>query len=298
MHKKIMLFATIGCISLTTTFIACTKEETTASKISNRNTGYALSPTILKYDSYVKSYKGNIPLGRFQTLIAYAKADGAGAMAVLNIATKIPALLAAGPGYPAAMAFIGGVCGSLYHYIETHYNYRSTTEVEDLDPVTTTNTNVLMNFTSSQVGQFHNDYMDTAINSIETGSLTPSSKASIYNFLISKTNSKFNVNPSTFFSEEDLNRIKNYRLGEKNAEEIYNIYIANEVPVQVASYMRDFFSRIENPQLYSVEQVTTYADLFLEDLNSQSVFTEGEKLMIANSISICKGSIQYWEKKI
>jgi len=292
--------------------ISCSKNDNLKQDESthpNIEIAYSLSNSIISFDNQnLKNSKDEAhTLGVLQDIIYYARADGAGAYTVFKLAKKVPAILAAGPGYPAAFAALGGIVASVWAYIERHYDFKpGNNNINDLTIVNnenTINTNGRL-YTESikivdhnQVGIIHNRYLDSTINLIENGDLDISSN-DVYNKLVYYINNEFRISDiGNYLSIQEMQQIRNMDLGSKNCDELYSIYINSDLPIHVSQYLRDFFYRID---VYGhIENAAIeYSNLFIDDVQTQDNFSQFEKEVILYSLSTFKNSYIYRENKL
>ena len=160
--KKIVLTLSLVIISSSIFITSCSKDQSyyPDNNIAQESKNFVLSKSIIEYDNYllqnpITNDKELQPLGRWETIIDYAIADGGSAWTVFKFASKL-----AGPGYGAAFAFLAGVGGSVYQYVRDNYDFKPANYQKDntLIPLSG-NTK----YSYKYVGELHNQYLDSLI---------------------------------------------------------------------------------------------------------------------------------------
>lgn len=306
--KKAVLIIVMGSLFISTTFTSCKRDNLNITE--NGQQTYILSKSIIEYDTKSKfTNKNPVALGKWETMIDYAIADGASAWTVFKVASKIVGL-----GYGAAVGMLGGVCGSIYKYVREH---------KDFKPNSTNNDNIInfddfgqlsisanklcklktisttTNFGYNLVGELHNKYLDSLVVRFDDRRLDIDPNYT-YNYLCNAASVELSIPTDSIkskFSLAEYSEVIDLDISEKTNQEIYDYMIRNSVPKYLCSYMNEFFERIRKPENANYDVALNYVNLFIEDVQNQN-FTTQEKNGILYSLSTFKNSLQYWNQKL
>jgi hypothetical protein len=307
--KKAVIIIVMGSLFISTTFTSCKRDNPSITE--NGEKTYILSKSIIEYDTNISknTNKNPIPLGKWETMIDYAIADGASAWTVFKVASKIVGL-----GYGAAVGMLGGVCGSIYKYVREHkdfkpsptsngniINFNASRQLSSATnkPFKLQTISVTANFGYNLVGELHNKYLDSLVVKFDDRRLDIDPDKT-YNYLCNAASVELNIPTDSIksaFSLAEYNEVIDLDVSEKTNREIYDYMIRNNVPKYLCSYMNEFFERIRKPENASYDIALNYVNLFIEDVQNQS-FTTQEKNGILYSLSIFKNSLQYWNQKL
>lgn len=307
--KKAVLIVTMGSLFLSGAFTSCKREHSIL--IENGQKTFVLSKSIIEYDTKISNgtNKNPVPLGKWETMIDYAIADGASAWTVFKVASRIVGL-----GYGAAVGMLGGVCGSIYKYVREHKDFKpsfnannnginfansvqlniTTNRPYKLKTVSTTT-----NFGYNLVGELHNKYLDSLVVKFDNQKLDID-PVNTYNYLCNAVSAELSIPTDSIkskFSLAEYNEVIELDVSKKTNQEIYDYMIRNNVPRYLCNYMNEFFERIRKPENANYDIALNYVNLFIEDVQNQN-FTTQEKNGILYSLSIFKNSLQYWNQKL
>lgn len=280
-------------LGIATTFVACEKnKQPLVLQNAKPVMKIPLSNAILDYDNKVKSSPRIIAWTEKDTkmLIKVALADCSSAWQAYKYVAVVLT-----PGYGGAAALLAGIGGSLFTWWME----------KDSAPAKKQNANVAVTQSPGSpliIGELHNKYIEKVLvqGNMETTNID-SFTTMTYDSLIGKISTELGLQESVLSNDFTMNEYRNLmnnRASYSTIEGIYNQSIQDGMPTYLCTYFKEYLNRVANENTFVYNDVMTYSDLFIENINAQSNISAYDKHYLSSVISVYKNSIKYWSVEL
>ncbi len=251
---------------------------------------FQLSNRIINLDNKVKNNKQTrMSEDGWRKLVGYVVADGASAWAAYKLVGKY-----LGGGYGGAASLLAGIGGSVYEAwqagdISFGIVYNPTNP--NPDPAGSS--------LSENYGILHNLIVQEI--TMGSNSIDMSNESSFlqttYDYVIARVAEELNLDEAQL--RLHVSFIEYSRLifsGQaRSAQDVYDACMVDSTDPHIMDYMNEYYVRIMSNNV-TLDQLRTYTYLFIDDIDSQSAFSEQEKSNIKSTLYIHLYSSYYWEK--